>query len=141
MEKNIHIEISNKKISYDSFKFIMSDYVGAVVSFVGIVKKNNNKKIVHHILYDVFDELMINYMKNKCLYFINNDLNAKFCIIQYKGILNTGEINLLISVGTEHRKKAFFYCETLLEFLKKNAPVWKKEFYIDGTSIWINSLY
>lgn len=138
MEENINIKIFNEKIFIDFNNLLVSNNIGAVVSFIGVVRNNNNNKKVKSIFYEVFDDLMINCVKKKCLYLLKNDKNIFFNVFQRKGMIYVGDINLILYIGSEHRKKSFLYCRLLLEFIKKNAPIWKKEFYLDNTFNWIN---
>jgi len=139
MCKNILISVFDDKISLNFLDFLYSNDIGAIVSFAGVVRNVNNNRNVSYISYNVFDSLMYSLIKDKCISLIKDDVCTKICIAQYKGVLYTGGINLLIGVGSKHRKKALLYCNDLVEFIKKEAPVWKKEYYSDGTFNWINS--
>lgn len=138
MEK-IKILILNEKITTNYINFVHKNNIGAIISFTGTVREMNNFKKVKHILYETFDELAKELIYSKCLSYIKKENSLEICVVQRTGVLKVGEINLIISVGSEHRKNAFLYCEELLEFFKKEVPVWKKEFYEDGTYKWINS--
>ena len=139
MLNNCYILISKKKISISMLDFLSNKNIGAVVSFVGVVRQINNGKQVNGILYSIFEDLMYSLLKDKCLTLLNGDNNTRICIFQYNGNLNVGGVNLLIGVGSKHRKIAFSYCNQLVDFIKYGVPVWKKEIYSDGTYNWINS--
>jgi len=42
---------------------------------------------------------------------------------------------VVIAVSTAHRKEAFEACRFLIDTLKKNVPIWKKELFADG-EVW-----
>lgn len=134
---NIIIKISKEEITYNTIKSMSTD-IGAIVSFLGIIKDINNNKKVKHIQYSIFDRLFFSTLKKYCLSILKNKKN-KIYINQYSGIAVVGKINLIILVQSKNRKSAFSICHKLLEFIKNNSPVWKKETYIDGTSTWINA--
>jgi molybdopterin synthase catalytic subunit len=52
------------------------------------------------------------------------------------GKLSIGEISVVIATSSAHRREAFEACSEALDLLKARVPVWKKEYYADGTH-WI----
>ncbi len=59
-------------------------------------------------------------------------------IVHRLGKLQIGETSVVVSVAAPHRRAAFEACEWLIKELKRTVPIWKKEFYADG-SAWIES--
>lgn len=58
------------------------------------------------------------------------------CYIAHRlGEVAVGECSILIAVSSAHRKEAFVVAEWLLEEVKKNVAVWKREFYASGESL------
>jgi len=53
-----------------------------------------------------------------------------------EGALAVGEVSVIIAVAAAHRAEAFAACAEALDRLKATVPVWKKEWYADG-SAWI----
>ncbi|HIH2763419.1 MAG TPA: molybdenum cofactor biosynthesis protein MoaE [Candidatus Azoamicus sp.] len=78
-------------------------------------------------------------LKKYCISIKKNNNKTNIYINQFSGIAEVGKINLIIAIQSTNRKNAFLICHKLLEFIKNNAPIWKKETYIDGTSKWINA--
>jgi molybdopterin synthase catalytic subunit len=52
------------------------------------------------------------------------------------GTLEIGAIAVAIAVAAPHRGEAFEACEWLIDTLKRRVPIWKREWYADGTQ-WI----
>ena len=50
------------------------------------------------------------------------------------GLLEIGEIAIIAICYAPHRKEAFAACEEAVERVKHEAPIWKLEFYMDGSS-------
>ena len=48
-----------------------------------------------------------------------------------------GESSVRVSVATPHRQEAFEAIQRIVDELKARAPIWKKEFYADGTARWL----
>ncbi len=53
------------------------------------------------------------------------------------GLLVVGEIAVVVAVSTAHRSLAFDVCAHLVETIKKELPVWKREILVDGTHHWV----
>ena len=54
-----------------------------------------------------------------------------------KGYAPVGEVSILIAVGSGHREEAFKICRYILEEVKHQSPIWKKEHYADGKEEWL----
>jgi len=62
----------------------------------------------------------------------------KMAIHHAEGMLQIGDIPVIITVGAPHRKAAFEACEFAIDTLKETVPIWKKEYFSDG-EVWVNA--
>ena len=53
-----------------------------------------------------------------------------------EGVLQIGEIAVVIAVACPHRKNAFAACQFAIDTLKETVPIWKKEIFEDG-EVWV----
>lgn len=53
------------------------------------------------------------------------------------GHLDVGEAAIVAAVATAHRAEAFDVCRALVERVKAELPVWKRELLADGTHVWV----
>ncbi len=123
-------------------EFVTVPEAGAVVSFVGTVRNNNNNKQVTHLVYESYPELLhktsrsiINSLRNRST---ETKLINVACAFRL-GKVRVGQASTFIVVATPHRKTAFTTCSELLDSFKQELPIWKKEFYADGSSWIVNS--
>ena len=59
------------------------------------------------------------------------------CVVHHRlGVVSVGEASIVIAVSSPHRNEAFVACEYLLEQVKLNVPIWKKEVYESGEPRW-----
>ena len=58
-------------------------------------------------------------------------------IVHSTGIVEAGQISLLVAVTAGHRKQAIEACSKAVELIKEGLPVWKKEIYEDNSHTWI----
>jgi molybdopterin synthase catalytic subunit len=59
-------------------------------------------------------------------------------IVHRLGPLEVGDVSVAVAVASPHRAEAFEACRYAIDTLKATAPIWKKEFYADG-SVWLDS--
>ena len=53
------------------------------------------------------------------------------------GTLQVGDAAVVIAVASAHRAEAFEVCRTLIEAIKTDLPVWKRQVESDGTATWL----
>jgi molybdopterin synthase catalytic subunit len=61
------------------------------------------------------------------------------CIVVHRlGHVPIGEASVAIAVSTPHRGDAFAACQWLIDSLKRDVPIWKREQWADGTTEWVH---
>lgn len=115
--------------------------IGAVVSFIGYVREYN-EDIKTKKLKQMYLEHYPG-MSEKALMKI--ELNAKsrwgledVFIVHRIGKLLPSEPIVAVVVASQHRKNAFEACEFIIDFLKTDAPFWKKEIS-DQDELWVQN--
>ena len=106
-----------------------SDDIGAVTSFIGYVRDFDNKPE------DKLDYLDIEHyegMTQKALREIEKVVHNKWDLIETRiihrvGVIKINEPIVLIIVDSKHRDNAFDACRYIIDYLKTEAPFWKKE--------------
>ena len=106
---------------------LASANVGAVVSFVGQVRDFNDGQSVNTLTLEHYPG-----MTEKALTAIEQDAKSRWNIIDSLIIHRVGTLKpldqiVLVAVTAAHRGEAFKACEFIMDFLKTNAPFWKKE--------------
>ena len=139
MAGKIFVQISETQLDIQAaYDFVTDPAHGAVDSFVGVVRDSNQGREVEGISYDVFIPLAEKALRNICERVIQKfDNRINIYISHYKGGLPVGGISVLIAVSTPHRAESFEACRMIIEELKHEAPIWKKEHYADGDSEWV----
>ena len=113
--------------------------IGAVSSFIGYVRDENNSEKVISINLEVYQE-----MAHKQFEKIINKANLKWeledsLIIHRYGKLEVNSKIVLVACFSKHRKDSFESCNFIMDYLKKEAPFWKNEFYADKNEWLINT--
>lgn len=136
---NVDIKISEEPLSIDEiYDFVLDDYCGAVVLFIGTVRNHLGDQEVTHLDFQAYESMAISEMKKIADRCRSRYPVVKLAIHHKKGMVKVKEKAVIIGVSAPHRKEAFEACEFLIDELKKTVTIWKKEFFIDG-SHWVNA--
>ena len=112
--------------------------VGAVASFVGVVRDRNDG--------DAVDTLTLEHypgMTEKAIEAIVEEARSRWAIIDVTVVHRVGDLKpldqiVLVVVAGGHRGDAFAACEFIMDYLKTRAPFWKKEQTPEGTR-WVDA--
>lgn len=101
--------------------------IGAIVSFVGLVRDLNDGDAVSQLTLEHYPG-----MTEKSLAAIISQAKARWNIIEALIIHRVGTLQpsdqiVLVLVSSAHRGDAFAVCEFMMDYLKTEAPFWKKE--------------
>lgn len=104
-----------------------SNNVGAMVSFVGLVRDLSYEEKVDNILVEHYPG-----MSEKALNKIIEEAKERWDLLAVKVIHRVGTLGpndqiVLVATASTHRGHAFSSCEFIIDFLKTDAPFWKKE--------------
>ena len=112
--------------------------VGAVASFIGTVRDRNDGRGVGTLElehYPGMTERAIEAMVDEA--FARFDIRAAR-VIHRVGVLQPCDQIVLVAVSSAHRGEAFQACEFLMDYLKTQAPFWKKEHTPEGAR-WVDA--
>lgn len=101
--------------------------VGAIVSFVGLVRDINDGADVSTLTLEHYPE-----MTEKALQRIVDEAKQRWdvmdaVVIHRVGTLLPTDQIVLVAISSAHRQAAFSACEFIMDYLKTQAPFWKKE--------------
>ncbi len=106
---------------------------GAIVTFIGTVRNKNRDKEVVKIIYDAY-EPMATMEIQKIIKRAMENYSIDDAIVYHKiGEFLPGEKVVFIGVSSTHREEGFKACKFIIDEIKKSVPIWKKEFYNDGS--------
>jgi molybdopterin synthase catalytic subunit len=101
--------------------------VGAIVSFIGLVRDINDGDTVNALTLEHYPG-----MTEKSLQAIELEAKTRWDIVDSLIIHRVGRLQpqdqiVLVAVTSAHRGEAFHACEFIMDYLKTSAPFWKKE--------------
>ena len=109
---------------------------GAVLLFAGTVRNHHRGRSVDKITYTAYRSMAEERIRQ-----IESELEAghddlRVAIAHRLGPLEVGAISVVIAVASPHREASYEANRAALERLKREVPIWKREHYADGDSVW-----
>jgi len=110
---------------------------GAVVTFEGVVRNNTKGRETAYLDYECYEPMALTGITR-----IGREVAAQFAIgrigiVHRLGRLQIGEASVAVVAGAPHRRPAFEAALEAINRLKREVPIWKKEFFADG-AVWVD---
>lgn len=110
--------------------------IGAVVSFIGTVRDHDPDSVapVSALEYSAHPdaEASLRAIARAAV----GETGAIVAVSHRVGHLGIGEAAVVIAVGAPHRAESFEVCRAVIEAIKQELPVWKRQLSTDGTAAW-----
>ncbi len=117
---------------------------GAICFFVGTTRQYTEGKPsgtvveTEYLEYEAHREMAFEQLR-KLVDEARLQWNLNRCVAIHRiGRVNICEPSILVAVSAPHRKAAFEACETLVDRIKKEVPIWKREFYKNQPAEWVH---
>jgi len=122
---------------------VESETAGAVVSFSGVVRNHDHGKAVdrlsysahptaHQVMAEVVAQLVAEHSGEAAQ-------PVRIWAAHRIGTLEIGDPALVCAVAAAHRGQAFAVCSELVDRVKEHVPIWKEQFFTDGTVEWVGA--
>jgi molybdopterin synthase catalytic subunit len=117
---------------------LQSHAAGAIVTFAGTVRADRAEgKSLLALDYEAYEEMAVEQMAA-----IREKSLAQFGILSASvvhrlGRLQLGEASIAVVVASAHRAEAFDACRWIVDRVKADVPIWKKDVWSDGSESWV----
>lgn len=105
---------------------------GSIVSFLGLTREIDEGIEVHHLEFDAWSEKLPIVLNELATHAIEQFGVQSVAMSHRTGVVLPRENIVCIHVASAHRKEGFEACAWLIDELKNQAPLWKKEVRADG---------
>jgi len=116
---------------------VEGDAQGGVVLFVGRVRSSTAGRAVTRLEYEAYGPMAVSELESLAGTARASHGAERVAIVHRTGRLEIGEAAVAIAVAAAHRAQAFAACSWLIDTVKQQVPIWKKELYEDGSE-WIS---
>lgn len=134
----IGFSLTNSDIDLASLRQLVLDpAAGGYCSFEGWVRNHHQGRQVERLEYEAYLSLAESEGTRILGEAIKRfDLMHAVCTHR-TGPLEIGGLAVVVCVSSVHRDAAFEGCRYIIDELKSRVPIWKKEFFADGSSGWV----
>lgn len=131
-------QVSERPISLrEHERLVGHDSAGAVVGFCGVVRDHDGGRGVlrlHYTAHPTAPDVVARVVEEV----VGTARGVRAVAVSHRvGDLEIGDEALVVAVGADHRAEAFEACAALVEAVKEQLPVWKHQFFADGTDEWV----
>jgi molybdopterin synthase catalytic subunit len=110
---------------------------GAVCTFLGTVREMTGDRRTARLEYEAYPEMALAKMDG-----LEREARVRWpildaALVHRVGRLELGEISVVVAVSCPHRGDSFEACRWLIDRLKEEVPIWKREVWADGTEEWV----
>lgn len=110
--------------------------MGSFIVFQGKVRNHSENGEVQAIEYSAYEELALSQLRK-----IVQETEEKYSVTVYAahriGRLIVGETPLVVATLSSHRQEGFLATMEIIDRIKKEVPIWKKEILTDGRAVWL----
>jgi molybdopterin synthase catalytic subunit len=110
---------------------------GGVASFLGLVRNHHGGRAVLRLDYSAYAPMA----EAECARIVaeaEGRWRVTVALRHRVGSLAVGDVAVAAAAASAHRDEAFAACRYVVEEVKHRVPIWKREYYADGTEVWVD---
>jgi molybdopterin synthase catalytic subunit len=135
----MHFRFTTSAIDTEAARSELKDLgAGGYVSFEGWVRDLNEGREVTLLEYEAFQELAVKEGDRIVAEALRRFPIKHALCIHRVGALSLSDMAVWVAVSSIHRGEAFDACRFIIDEVKHRVPIWKKEYYRNGDSGWVN---
>ena len=121
-------------------EFVSDGRAGGIDIFLGTTRaeKSSSGQDLLSLDYEAYEEMALQQLRDLAKRAREKWPIVKLVILHRIGRVEVGKPSVAIAVSTPHRAQAFEACKYLIDQLKADIAIWKKEVWSDGSSSWIH---
>jgi molybdopterin synthase catalytic subunit len=119
--------------------FVSAPEAGGICLFLGTTRseKSASGQVLKSLDYEAYSEMAVPQLQTLAVAARSQWPVIKLAILHRTGRVGLGEPSVLIAVASPHRHEAFGACRFIIDAIKADVAIWKKEIWEDGTSSWV----
>ena len=119
-------------------EFLKHEAAGGIDLFIGTTRRWTSGRETRILEYDCYLPMALKEI-NRLVAACTERWPVLRAVVHHRlGDVPVSEISVVIGISAAHRSDAFDSCRWLIDTLKREVPIWKKEIYVDGTEVWVD---
>lgn len=110
---------------------------GAQVLFLGVVRNHHQGRAVARIDYEAYEPMALKTLQRIAQQVAAARDLKRVLVVHRFGRHEIGDASIAVVIGSPHRGPAFEAAQEIMDLIKKEVPIWKKEYFADGTIEWV----
>ncbi len=143
-DDRIWVDLVDGPIPVDRVRaFVMGDpKLGGIVTFEGATRREIDPEHgpLIRLDYEAYGQMAQTQLERIAGEAVQRWGGGRVAIIHRLGGAGVGEVSVMIAVAAGHRAESFAACRWLIDTLKKDVPIWKKDVFEDGCSRWVKGI-
>ncbi|MFO0956682.1 MAG: molybdenum cofactor biosynthesis protein MoaE [Isosphaeraceae bacterium] len=133
------IEITDEPIDHARWTDrVRSPEAGAVCTFLGTTREVTGTRRTATLDYEAYGPMALRRLEA-----LEQEARGRWpliatAIVHRVGRVDPGEISVVVAVSSPHRCDAFEACAWLMDEIKRDVPIWKRESWTDGSREWVH---
>lgn len=111
---------------------------GGICVFVGTVREFTNNEAVVSLEFEAYKSMAFKEMEKVALAASTKWNLNKIVLRHAVGVKKVKEAVVVVGASSAHRDDCFEACRFLIDTLKENVPIWKKEFF-KNKAVWVSA--
>ncbi len=120
--------------------FVTTSAAGGINVFIGTTREETHPdgRRLLALDYEAYDAMALKQMRDLAARARERWPIARLALLHRTGRVSLGEPSVIIAVSAPHRSESFEACRWLIDTLKVDVPIWKKEVWDDGSRTWVD---
>lgn len=137
--KETWIEVTEQPLAVEEADDLLRDPAcGAVSLFVGTTRQFTDGRETLRLEYEAYEPMALQEIQRLAEACADRWEVWRLVLLHRLGVVPIAEASVVIGVATPHREDSFSACRFLIDALKQQVPIWKKEIFADGSTEWVS---
>ena len=138
-DSNIYVQIIDTPIQWAQLtEKVANPDVGAHGWFVGVTRRTTGPRVTETLAYEAHVPMATRELEKLAAAAIENFSLFQVVIVHRIGEVPVGEASVVVGCSSAHRPETFEALAWIMETLKSEVPIWKREQYVDGSTEWVH---
>lgn len=135
----VSIALVEEAIDVDSLRARVADPdVGAIGWFEGVTRRTTGDRITERLAYEAHATMAIAELEKLAERAVEKFSLHRCAIVHRLGEVPVGQASVVVACSSAHRPSTFAALPWIMDVLKRDVPIWKKEQYVDGNTQWVH---
>lgn len=139
--ENTWVQIVDKPIDWQSLQDKLQHLdAGAQGWFVGVTRRTTAARVTDTLFYEAHRPMAMKELEKLARAGMRKFDLHRLVIVHRLGEVPVGQASVVVGCSSSHRRQTFDALSWIMDTLKRDIPIWKREIYADGSTEWVHPL-